>query len=252
MNVDGSPGPLDFYVVRLPSLDAIPFEAVREVLSLVDAEIIAVIDLVVIERGTGTTFTMTEPRALDPRHPLSAFVGTVEPMLTSADLAMLAESLPPSTCAAVFVIEQVWAKTLDDTLEAWDCPRTRPHRDRLRRTVSRHGSRGRDRGLAAGVRPRRVPHRHARHGARPQPHPPPPDPGRRRPRAGGRRHRSPSCALRPGTSSCRTRRRRASSMGSANRPTLLDPRRRPRHRADTSRTPRARTARDAPHVVGDR
>ena len=121
MNVDGSPGPLDFYVVRLPSLDAIPFEAVREVLSLVDAEIIAVIDLVVIERGTGTTFTMTEPRALDPRHPLSAFVGTVEPMLTSADLAMLAESLPPSTCAAVFVIEQVWAKTLDDTLEAWDC-----------------------------------------------------------------------------------------------------------------------------------
>jgi hypothetical protein len=120
-DASGSPGRLDFCVVRLPSLDAMPFEAVREVLSLVDAEIIAVIDLVVIERGTGTTFTTTEPRALDPRHPLSAFVGTVEPMLRGADLAMLAESLPPSTCAAVFVVEQVWAKTLDDTLEAWDC-----------------------------------------------------------------------------------------------------------------------------------
>ncbi len=121
LDVTGSAGPLDFYVVRLPSLDAMPFEAVREILSLVDAEIIAVVDLVVIERGTGTTIATTEPSALDPRHPLSAFVGTVEPLLTSADLAMLGESLPPSTCAAVFVIEQVWATTLDETLDAWGC-----------------------------------------------------------------------------------------------------------------------------------
>ena len=44
-------GPLDYYVVRLPAGDAMPFEAVREILSLVDAEIIAVIDLVIIERA---------------------------------------------------------------------------------------------------------------------------------------------------------------------------------------------------------
>ncbi len=120
-SVAGSRGPLDFYVVRLPSRDAMPFEAVREFLSLVDAEIIAVVDVVVIERGAATTFTTTEPRALDPRNPLSVFAGTTESMLTRADLAMLAESLPPSTCAAVFVIEQVWAKILDETLEAWSC-----------------------------------------------------------------------------------------------------------------------------------
>ena len=98
-----------------------PFEAVREVLSLVDAEIIDVVDLAIIERGADKTFATTEPRALDPRHPLSAFVDEVRPVLTRADLAMLAESLPASTFAAVFVIEQVWAKTLDETLEDWGC-----------------------------------------------------------------------------------------------------------------------------------
>ena len=117
----GSRGPLDFYVVRLPSRDAMPFEAVREVLSLVDAEIIAVVDLVVIERGTGTTLTTTEARALDPRHPLSAFATAVRPILTHSDLDVLAESLPASSCAAVFVVEQVWATVLDETLEASDC-----------------------------------------------------------------------------------------------------------------------------------
>ena len=116
-----SRGPLDFYFVRLPSRDAVPFEAVRELLSLVDAEIITVVDLVIIERGAGRTFTTTEPRALDPRHALSAFVGTVEPMLTRADLGVLAQSLPPSTYAAVVVVEQLWAGALAETLEASEC-----------------------------------------------------------------------------------------------------------------------------------
>lgn len=64
-------GPLDFYVVRLPDRDALPFEAVREMLSLVDAEIVSIIDLVLIERSTDSTVSVVEAGQLDPRHPLS-------------------------------------------------------------------------------------------------------------------------------------------------------------------------------------
>lgn len=115
-------GPLDFYVVRLPDRDALPFEAVRETLSLVDAEIISIIDLVIIERRADSSISVLEARQLDPRHPLSVFAADLTPLLTMADLDGLAESLPPATCVVVFVVEQLWAKSLDDTLEQWECP----------------------------------------------------------------------------------------------------------------------------------
>jgi Family of unknown function (DUF6325) len=115
-------GPLDFYVVRLPDRDALPFEAVRETLSLVDAEIINVIDLVVIERAADASVTVLEAAQLDPRHPLSILAADVMPILTMADLDSLAEPLPPATCVVVFVVEQLWVKPLDDTLEESGCP----------------------------------------------------------------------------------------------------------------------------------
>lgn len=115
-------GPLDFYVVRLPDRDALPFEAVRETLSLVDAEIISVVDLVLIERSADSSVSTLEAVQLGPRHPLSVLAASVRPILTLADLDALAEPLPPATCVAVFVVEQLWAKPLDDTLEQWDCP----------------------------------------------------------------------------------------------------------------------------------
>ena len=115
-------GPLDYYMVRLPDRDALPFEAVRETLSLVDAEIISVIDLVLIERSADSSVSVVEAAQLDPRHPLSVFAADVTPILTIADVGALAEPLPPATCVAVFVVEQLWAKSLKDTLEHWDCP----------------------------------------------------------------------------------------------------------------------------------
>lgn len=115
-------GPLDFCVVHIPDRDALPFEAVRETLSLVDAEIINVIDLVVIERAADSSVSILEARQLDPRHPLSVFAADVTPILTTADLDALAKPLPPATCVAVFVVEQLWAKSLNDTLEQWECP----------------------------------------------------------------------------------------------------------------------------------
>jgi Family of unknown function (DUF6325) len=115
-------GPLDYYVVRLPDRDALPFEAVRETLSLVDAEIISVVDLVVIERSADSSVSTVEAGQLDPRHPLSVFAADVTPILTTADLDALAAPLPPATSVVVFVIEQLWAKPLRDTLEHWDCP----------------------------------------------------------------------------------------------------------------------------------
>jgi hypothetical protein len=115
-------GPLDFYVVRLPDRDALPFEAVREMLSLVDAEIVSIIDLVLIERSTDSTVSVVEAGQLDPRHPLSVFAADVTPILTMVDLDVLAEPLQPATCVAVFVVEHLWANSLNDTLEHWDCP----------------------------------------------------------------------------------------------------------------------------------
>ncbi len=115
-------GPLDFYVVRLPDRDSLPFEAVRETLSLVDAEIIRVIDLVVIERAADSSVTVVEAKDLDPRHPLSVFAASVTPVLTTIDLEALAEPLPPATCVVVFVVEQLWAKSLANALEESACP----------------------------------------------------------------------------------------------------------------------------------
>lgn len=115
-------GPLDFYVVHLTDREGLPFEAVRETLSLVDAEIIRVVDLVLIERSADSSVSVLEAGQLDPRHPLSVFAADVTPILTVADLDVLAEPLPPASCVAVFVIEQLWATSLQDTLLHWDCP----------------------------------------------------------------------------------------------------------------------------------
>jgi hypothetical protein len=115
-------GPLDFFVVHLPDRDALPFEAVRETLSLVDAEIIDVVDLVIIERAADSSVSVLEVGQLDPHHPLAIFAAGVTPLLTLADLEALAQPLPPATCVAVFVVEQLWAGPLMNTLEHWDCP----------------------------------------------------------------------------------------------------------------------------------
>jgi hypothetical protein len=115
-------GPLDCFVIGMPTVDSMPFEAVREVLSLVEAEIIHVVDLVLIECGADGSHTQADIAALDVSNPLTAFAGTLTRFLTTDDLDAFAAEMAPGSCAAVFVVEHTWAITLGGTLENAHCP----------------------------------------------------------------------------------------------------------------------------------
>jgi hypothetical protein len=114
-------GPLDCWVVDLADLDAMPFEPVREILSLVDAEIIRVIDLMVIKRLEDGTIVAIDAASIDPPNPLTALT-PVSSAVARHDPATFVDIVRPGRCAAVFIVEHTWARPLDDALVDAGCP----------------------------------------------------------------------------------------------------------------------------------
>lgn len=105
--------PLEYVVLQLPE-DAVdlPAEVARELVSLVDVDMVKVIDLVVVRRGETGELSVVESDALGPREVLRRFEDDLRVVLSEQDLARAAAAVVPGSTAAVVVWEEAWSEPL--------------------------------------------------------------------------------------------------------------------------------------------
>ncbi len=107
-------GPVDYVVVELPvGTRDVGAAMARELASLVDAELIRLVDLVVVEQGADgstDTFEMSELGDIGALRGLE----TERELLADGDVARLAEAVPVGRAAMVVVWENRWAVPLGD------------------------------------------------------------------------------------------------------------------------------------------
>jgi hypothetical protein len=111
----------DIVVIEFPRPDEFPLGAVREILSLTEAEIVQLTEVAAVRRSPdGTLRPLTAPFD-DRSNPLSAFGDHQRLTLPWDETVELVATLSPGRCAALFVFELTWAIDLHDQLDATDC-----------------------------------------------------------------------------------------------------------------------------------
>ena len=121
--------PVEYTVIEFRGCDDFPREAVRELLALESAEIIRIIDAVLIRRSD-IGFEEVELRTLPATHPLAVIADRCLGVLTDDDIDHLAATVSPRSCAVVLVYEHRWAVEL--TAELVDAGATFPDRGPIR------------------------------------------------------------------------------------------------------------------------
>lgn len=108
--------PVDFLVVEFPEgARDFPHEVARELASLVEAEMIRVLDLVILDKDPQGRVSMQEPDELGVRDSLRRVEAELRVVLPTQDIDVIAELLPPGRSAGVVVWQQVWAEPLART-----------------------------------------------------------------------------------------------------------------------------------------
>ena len=109
-DVDDVVGPIDFVLIEFDPARATG-EAGAALMDLVDAGIVRIFDLVVIEKAadgsvTGVELTDLEQGSLGG---FSAFAGARSGLVGDDDIAEAADGMAPGTAAALIVYENAWA-----------------------------------------------------------------------------------------------------------------------------------------------
>jgi hypothetical protein len=106
-------GPIDYLIVVFPSrTTSLAGAMATELASLVDAELIRVLDLVVVEKGADGDYEVREFEDLRENHALGdlhALKGQLAEVLAVEDLECVVASLEAGTTAAIVVLENSWA-----------------------------------------------------------------------------------------------------------------------------------------------
>ncbi|MGA7149013.1 MAG: DUF6325 family protein [Microbacterium sp.] len=103
-------GPVDFVVVEFPPGHShFTGEMAEELLTLVDAGTIRVIDLMIITKDADGTIEALELSELDDLGPLARLEAELAELLAADDVAHLAASMDPGTVAGVLVYENLWS-----------------------------------------------------------------------------------------------------------------------------------------------
>jgi len=114
-------GPIDYVVVEFPALKpSLAGALATELASLVDAELIRVLDVVVIDKGEDRAYDVREFEDLkehDALGDLSAIDGQIAEVLAVADLDQVAGLLEAGSTAAIVVFENSWAAPLATAAE---------------------------------------------------------------------------------------------------------------------------------------
>lgn len=107
---------MDYLVLQFPAgTRDFPHEVARELASLVDAEMVRVIDEVIVERDLDGRLGILEPGELGPRDVLGQVESDLHVVLSERDLEELGELLAPGCAAGMVVWEQLWSAPLVDS-----------------------------------------------------------------------------------------------------------------------------------------
>jgi hypothetical protein len=103
-------GPVDYLVVAFPAgTSNFTGEIADEIVRLVDAGTIRVIDMIVIAKETDGSLDAVEISDADDLGALTAIEAGLAGLLAEDDVAFLAASMEPGTVAGVLVYENLWA-----------------------------------------------------------------------------------------------------------------------------------------------
>jgi hypothetical protein len=103
-------GPVDFLVVEFPA-DASNFtgEMMQELVALVDAGIIRVIDILILTKDADGGIDVIEVDDLDDLGELETIAAGLAQMLAEEDVIHLAAAMEPGSTAGVLIWENLWA-----------------------------------------------------------------------------------------------------------------------------------------------
>ncbi|HET6792857.1 MAG TPA: DUF6325 family protein [Acidimicrobiales bacterium] len=103
-------GPVDYLVVEFPAgQSTFTGELAKEISRLVDADLIRILDLMVLQKGADGDIEAMEIDDLDEVDELRVAEAQVAEILAAEDVADLAEAMEPGTTAGVVVWENKWA-----------------------------------------------------------------------------------------------------------------------------------------------
>jgi hypothetical protein len=103
-------GPVDYLVVEFPpGASTFNGEMAAEIGRLVDAKVVRVLDLLVIQKQADGTIEAAEISDLDPDDNLRVAETQLADLLAAEDVEHLAAAMEPGTVAGVIVWENLWA-----------------------------------------------------------------------------------------------------------------------------------------------
>ena len=105
-------GPVDYLVVEFPAEEAnFSGEMAAELTSLVDRELIRLLDLVLLRKESDGSVEVAELDEVDAAHvgPLAALEADLAMLLAAEDVEKIGKVLEPGSIAAVLVYENTWA-----------------------------------------------------------------------------------------------------------------------------------------------
>jgi hypothetical protein len=106
----GEVGPIDYVLVEFPAgTRDFGGELARELASLVDAEMIRILDMLILEKDDAGHVEAYEVEELGDRQQLRAIERELAEILAADDVGRLAEVMTPGTVAGVLIWENVWA-----------------------------------------------------------------------------------------------------------------------------------------------
>ena len=103
-------GPVDYVVVEFPAgASNFTGEMAEELVALVDAGIIRVIDVLILTKNEDGTVDAMELSDIDDLGPLQAIETQLAELLAADDVENLAAALDPGSTAGVLIWENLWA-----------------------------------------------------------------------------------------------------------------------------------------------
>ncbi len=103
-------GPIDFIVVEFPANESnFTGEMVEELLKLVEAGIIRVVDVLILVKDADGVVDAMELSDLDNLGPLETIAAELAELLAEEDVAHLAAAMDPGSTAGVLIWESLWA-----------------------------------------------------------------------------------------------------------------------------------------------
>jgi hypothetical protein len=103
-------GPIDYIVVEFPAgASNFTGEMAEELLALVDAGTIRVIDVLILTKNDDGTVDAMELSDIEQLGPLQAVEAQLAELLAEEDVAHLAAAMDPGSTAGVLIWENLWA-----------------------------------------------------------------------------------------------------------------------------------------------